>query len=71
MPVSSNEGSTVVDLTGLAAAAASGQQQQQQPQPQQDGEGAAAGCFRIVRAGVAADSVVELLTKTFGLTQQE
>lgn len=55
MAVSSNQGSTVVDLTAL-------QQQQQQTAGQ--------GSFRIVRAGVAADSVVELLTKTFGLGQE-
>lgn len=50
-----NAGSTVLDLTSLA------QQQQQQ------GEGAAAVGFRVVRAGVAAESAVELLTKAFGL----
>jgi len=53
VPVTGNQGSTVVDLTGV-------QQQQQR-----------GGSFRIVRAGVAAESVVELLTKTFGLQQLE
>ena len=49
-----NAGSTVLDLTSLA---------------QQQGEGAAAVGFRVVRAGVAAESAVELLTKAFGLQQ--
>lgn len=57
VPVTGNQGSTVVDLTAAA---------QQQQEQQQRG-----GSFRIVRAGVAAESVVELLTKTFGLQQLE
>jgi hypothetical protein len=48
VPVASNCGSTVVDLTRV---------------------GTPASGFRILRAGVAADSVVELLTKSFGLAQ--
>jgi hypothetical protein len=60
IPVTGNQGSTVLDLTSLA------QQQQQQQQQQQGG---AAGGFRVVRAGVAAESAVELLTKGFGLQQ--
>jgi hypothetical protein len=58
--VTGNQGSTVVDLTALVS---------QQQQQQQQSMWAAQGGFRIVRAGVAADSVVELLTKTFGLQQ--
>lgn len=58
VPVPSNQGSTVVDLTAVT------KQQQQQAAGDAQGSG-----FRIVRAGVAAESVVELLTKTFGLKQ--
>jgi hypothetical protein len=54
IPISGNQGSTVLDLTSLV--------QQQQ-------EGGGAGGFRVVRAGVAAESAVELLTKAFGLQQ--
>jgi hypothetical protein len=54
IPITSNQGSTVLDLTSLA--------HHQQ-------EGAAAAGFRVVRAGVAAESAVELLTKAFGLQQ--
>ncbi|WIA16733.1 hypothetical protein OEZ85_013387 [Tetradesmus obliquus] len=56
IPVAGNAGSTVLDLTSLA-------------QQQQQGEGAAAVGFKVVRAGVAAESAVELLTKAFGLQQ--
>jgi hypothetical protein len=56
IPVTGNQGSTVLDLTSLA-------QQQQQTQSE-----APVG-FRVVRAGVAAESAVELLTKAFGLQQ--
>jgi hypothetical protein len=54
IPIAGSQGSTVLDLTSLA--------RQQQ-------EGGAAGGFRVVRAGVAAESAVELLTKAFGLQQ--
>jgi hypothetical protein len=67
VPVPSNEGSTIVDLTAVTTQ----QQQQQQQHAGSEAQGTAAlqTGFRIVRAGVAADSVVELLTKSFGLQQ--
>jgi hypothetical protein len=56
-----------VDLTAVNTQ----QQQQQQQQAGSAAQGTAASQrgFCIVRAGVAAGSVVELLTKSFGLQQ--
>jgi hypothetical protein len=64
VPVAGNQGSTVLDLTAVGM-----QQQQQQQQQDQSLEGCVG--FRVVRAGVASDSVVELLTQSFGLQQLE
>jgi hypothetical protein len=65
VPVTGNQGSTVLDLTAV------GDQQQQQQQQDQQQQQSPEGCvgFRVVRAGVAVDSVVELLTQSFGLQQ--
>lgn len=70
VPVPSNEGSTIVDLTAVnTQQEAQEQQEQQQAGSRVQRTAAPQYCFRIVRAGVAAGSVVELLTTSFGLQQ--
>lgn len=67
IPVANNLGSTVIDLTQVDQ-----QQQQQEQGKQTEAAGvssSSSGGFRIVRAGVAAESVADLLTKGFGLKQ--
>jgi hypothetical protein len=75
VPISSKSGSTVVDLSQAGTFLNSNNQQEAAAERVISGELAdeavpgLQGVFRLLRPGVAAESVVELLTKAFGLQQ--